>query len=229
MPARAPALRFWVWLSHEEPLSVVGSGEVSCLVKNTAGTGLTIRSSRARFAASALAGYDLTIANAAQRPGLAQALCPITNMRRKVIQHFANMLPQRFLDLPEGFDLAILAEQKSGIVDFDFLNGTALIAGIPQPQLRTSASYREWLLREADAHGVPLEALQHASMNVAFEVSEIEVRESYGHVFRSATFKFECSSHLRTDEKSYVSSSSGTKAWGYGHYWEQLFGTGSGA
>ena len=42
--------------------------------KATAGTGLTIRSSRARFAASALAGYDLTIANAAQRPGLAQAL-----------------------------------------------------------------------------------------------------------------------------------------------------------
>ena len=37
-------------------------------------SGLTIRSSRARFAASALAGYDLTIANAAQRPGLAQAL-----------------------------------------------------------------------------------------------------------------------------------------------------------
>jgi hypothetical protein len=36
--------------------------------------GLTIRSSRARFAASALAGYDLTIAKAAQRPGLAQAL-----------------------------------------------------------------------------------------------------------------------------------------------------------
>ena len=37
-------------------------------------SGLTIRSSRARFAASALAGYDFTIANAAQRPGLAQAL-----------------------------------------------------------------------------------------------------------------------------------------------------------
>ena len=46
-----------------------------CEFNNTAGfSALTIRSSRARFAASALAGYDLTIANAAQRPGLAQAL-----------------------------------------------------------------------------------------------------------------------------------------------------------
>ena len=51
--------------------SAQGMGSLS---KATAGTGLTIRSSRARFAASALAGYDLTIANAAQRPGLAQAL-----------------------------------------------------------------------------------------------------------------------------------------------------------
>ena len=46
----------------------------SCACKERGVSGLTIRSSRARFAASALAGYDLTIANAAQRPGLAQAL-----------------------------------------------------------------------------------------------------------------------------------------------------------
>ena len=52
----------------------MSAGPITWLVKSTAGTGLTIRSSRARFAASALAGYDLTIANAAQRPGLAQAL-----------------------------------------------------------------------------------------------------------------------------------------------------------
>ena len=59
---------------RKERLSALDSGQISSLVKSTAGTGLTIRSSRARFAASALAGYDLTIANAAQRPGLAQAL-----------------------------------------------------------------------------------------------------------------------------------------------------------
>ena len=52
-----------------------GDLKVPCEFNNTTGfSALTIRSSRARFAASALAGYDLTIANAAQRPGLAQAL-----------------------------------------------------------------------------------------------------------------------------------------------------------
>ena len=52
-------------------------------------SGLTIRSSRARFAASALAGYDLTIANAAQRPGLAQALgLSPDSMAEAKIQHY---------------------------------------------------------------------------------------------------------------------------------------------
>ena len=40
--------------SRKERLSVLDSGQICSLVKSTAGTGLTIRSSRARFAASAL-------------------------------------------------------------------------------------------------------------------------------------------------------------------------------
>ena len=52
VPARAPAVRFWVRLARKERLSALDSGQVRSLVKSTAGTGLTIRSSRARFAAS---------------------------------------------------------------------------------------------------------------------------------------------------------------------------------
>ena len=74
VPARAPALRFWVQHFAKSGFRLCARGRSVHWSKATAGTGLTIRSSRARFAASALAGYDLTIANAAQRPGLAQAL-----------------------------------------------------------------------------------------------------------------------------------------------------------
>lgn len=136
-------------------------------------------------------------------------------MRRKVIQHFANMFPQKFLDLPEGLDLAILAEEERGRVEFDFLDGTASVNGAPRPEMRTSVVYRAWLQREMAAHGIPMEALLQASMGVAFEVTAIKVKESFGHVFRSATFSFECVSALRTDERAYVCRSSGSKAWGY--------------
>ena len=145
-------------------------------------------------------------------------------MRRKVIQHFANMLPQRFLDLPDGFDLAALANEKSGVVVFDFLQDIASIDGVPHPEMRTSANYRAWLLKEAEAHGIEVGALLHASMTVAFQVTGFTVKESFGHVSRSATFKFDCVSELRTDEKSYTNRSSRTKAWGYDYYWEKLFG-----
>ena len=150
-------------------------------------------------------------------------------MRRKVIQHFANMLPQRFLDLPEGFDLAILAKEKNGTAVFDFLQATASIDGVSQPEMRTSANYRAWLLVEAERHGIPAAELLHASMNVAFDVTGIEVKESFGHIFHSATFSFECASELRTAARSYGCRSSGSKAWSYGYYWEQLFSAGRGA
>lgn len=149
---------------------------------------------------------------------------PRRQMRRKVIQHFANMLPQRFLDLPDGFDLGILAGKRNGRVIFDFLQGSASIDGIAHPQMRTGTLYREWLLKEAAAHRIPADALLYASMEVEFDVAGIRITESYGHVFRSATFHFGCASELRTDEKSYTGRSSGVKAWGYGYYWDKLFG-----
>jgi hypothetical protein len=150
-------------------------------------------------------------------------------MRRKVIQHFANMLPQRFLDLPDGFDLAILAQEKSGTAVFDFLQATASIDGVHQPEMRTSANYRAWLLGEAERHGIPAAELLYASMNVAFDVTGIEIKQSFGHVSHSATFSFECVSEVRTAARSYGCRSSGSKAWDYGYYWEQLYGAGRGA
>lgn len=145
-------------------------------------------------------------------------------MRRKVIQYFANMFPQRFLDLPSGYDLAVLAKAERGRALFDFLGGTSSIDGTSQPNLRTGASYRDWLLKEAASHGIDAGALVHASMEVAFEVTGIEIKESFGHVSHSATFTFQCASEVRTDERSYSCQSVGTKSWGYGWYWEQLFG-----
>ena len=59
VPARAPALRFWVWLVRKELFSAQNSDQTrSDRVKAPAGTGLTIRSSRVRFAASDHGGYD---------------------------------------------------------------------------------------------------------------------------------------------------------------------------
>ena len=59
VPARAPALRFWVWLDRKEQFPAENSSQgKGSRVKAPAGTGLTIRSSRVRFAASDHGSYD---------------------------------------------------------------------------------------------------------------------------------------------------------------------------
>jgi hypothetical protein len=40
------------------------------------------------------------------------------------------MLPQRFLDLPGSFDLAVLARQRKGVATFNALTGESFIDGI---------------------------------------------------------------------------------------------------
>ena len=72
-------------------------------------------------------------------------------MRRKVFQHFANMLPQRFLDLPSGFDVAVLAKHRKGVATFNALTGESAIDGTPDADLRTAGEYQSWLLKELES------------------------------------------------------------------------------
>jgi hypothetical protein len=135
------------------------------------------------------------------------------------------MLPQRFLDLPSGFDLAVFAKHRRGSATFDVLNGASAIDGIAVADLRTGAEYRAWLAKELAAHHISSGALVAAELAVSFVVEDIQVKESFGHVFRSAHFTFECTSTLCTDEKSYQHHSKGTRTWGFDPpYWTQLYG-----
>jgi hypothetical protein len=146
-------------------------------------------------------------------------------VRRKVFQHFANMLPQRFLDLPSGFDLAVCAKHRRGVATFNVLNGQSAIDGAPVADLRTGGEYQAWVVKELESHHIAQSALLSAELTVAFVVEDIQVKESFGHVFRSAHFSFECTSTLRTDEKSYACHREGAKPWGFDPpYWTQLYG-----
>jgi hypothetical protein len=136
------------------------------------------------------------------------------------------MLPQRFLDLPSGFDLAVLAKHRKGVATFNALTGESAIDGTPDANLRTAGEYQSWLLEELESRHIAPTAVLSAELRVFFVVEDIQVKESFGHVFRSAHFSFSCVSVLRTDEKSYECRSDGAKTWGYDPpYWSQLYGT----
>ena len=59
-------------------------------------------------------------------------------MRRKVIQDFANVFCQRFIDLPSGHDLATFAYLGSGSASLNILSGEcAFTQQFPELQLTT--------------------------------------------------------------------------------------------
>lgn len=136
-------------------------------------------------------------------------------MRRKVIQDFANVFCQRILQLPSGYDLASFARYGSGTYELDILTGECRFNSNSIPKLETCRIFKEWLITQLNKHTIPLAHIETATLKIEVKVSQIRVKESFGHVFSFAHFSFDCQSEIRTDEKSYVSRMSGEHPWGF--------------
>jgi hypothetical protein len=145
-------------------------------------------------------------------------------MRRKVIQDFANVFCQRFIDLPSGYDLATFAYLGSGTASLDILNGGCVFNGIPIQRLHTCDENRMWLEEQCRKHGISFAGIVAATMTIVADVTNIVVKTSFGYTSRSACFTFVCQSQITTDEKVYEGQATGQKVWGFGCYWEKLYG-----
>ena len=56
-------------------------------------------------------------------------------MRRKILQDFANVLCQQFIDLGSGGDVATFVALGSGEYALDLINGECSHDGVPIPEL----------------------------------------------------------------------------------------------
>ncbi len=145
-------------------------------------------------------------------------------MRRKVIQDFANVFCQRFVDLPSGYDLATFAYLGSGTVVLDVLTGECSFNGVAIRQLHTCEEDRAWLGEQCHKHNIPLDGIIRAAMTIVVDVTDVVVKRTHRHTFRSACFTFDCQSEIATNEKLYRGRAAGQKVWGFCWYWEQLYG-----
>ena len=136
-------------------------------------------------------------------------------MRRKVLQHIANMFPQRFLDLPEGGDLGVFARYVQGTVMFDLLTGTSHVDGIDDPEMTVPHVYRAWLLRELERHRIDEAMLRSVVLSVDFTATRIRVRDLGVYRIGEACFAFDCVCTVATDTRTYTGARAGEKEWGY--------------
>lgn len=132
-------------------------------------------------------------------------------MPKKFFQYFANTLSQRFLDIPDAQDLALLARLQSGTVVIDILNGSCIHNNVAITPLKTCLNYQEWLWRELDRNHVLRTDVYHATLTVRFAIKYSEADEipAPGVV----TFAFDCQSEIRTSEQSYLANHHVEKSW----------------
>jgi hypothetical protein len=146
-------------------------------------------------------------------------------MRRKVLQDFANVFCQRILQLPEGYDLASFVHYGSGAYDLDILTGECSVNGERIPTLRTCDVFKEWLFVQLAKHLIAPNDIERARLRINVTVSQLSVKQSFGHETASAQFSFDCRSEIATDEKSYASALSGEHLWAFDWYYNQLYGS----
>jgi hypothetical protein len=120
--------------------------------------------------------------------------------------------------------LPFFAKMGSGTVNLNLLSGECRSGDRVIEPLRTCREHLEWLKGQLDKHGIPLAALEQVTMNIDFVVSDIVLHRPYGHDFRHADFLLKCSSKIVTSDGKYDGHSERQKRWGYGHYWQELYG-----
>ena len=69
-------------------------------------------------------------------------------MRRKVLQDYANVFCQHFLDLGSGSDAATFARRGSGQYQLNILTGQCSKDGQLIPELKACSDFRGWLAKQ---------------------------------------------------------------------------------
>jgi hypothetical protein len=148
-------------------------------------------------------------------------------MRRKRLQHAADILCQMFCGWRLNNCKNVLAKLGSGTLEIDALTGGCYFNGCPTPELSIAVELREWLKEDLATHKIPYEALSSAHLKADLSFSEIRwsdrrTNEHYfkeGRTVRTATMHrcvIRCESEVATDEATYSSKYEDLEEWPVG-------------
>ncbi len=133
-------------------------------------------------------------------------------MARKVFQHFAHVLCQRFVEVPSNRDLVNLALWGGGNLHLDITGRTATVNRYPVEPLPYSADALHWLEDQVAKGGIPPEQFVSAALAVEYTVAT--TRRDPGMPMLYASFSFCCTGSIVSPDRTYTSILSAEKAWG---------------
>jgi hypothetical protein len=149
-------------------------------------------------------------------------------MRRKRLQHSADMLCHKFCGWELVNSYNQLVKLGSGTLEIDALSGHCRFQSEPIDQLTIAGALNAWLLEDLTNHSIDSENLRCAKLTAELSLSTIESNQRVTHdhhmdqagrpiakgAFHRLTIR--CRSEVATDEKVYRSEYSDTEEFPHG-------------
>ncbi len=138
-------------------------------------------------------------------------------MRRKRLQHSADILCHKFCGWELVNSYRQLVELGSGKLSIDALSGKCRFDDNPIPEVTIAGALRSWLADDLETHNISADSLQQASLIADLALSSINAADRVTGDFhmdknqkpiRKGSFyrlEIRCRSEVATDEKTYQS------------------------
>ena len=129
-------------------------------------------------------------------------------MRRKVIQHYADVLCRMAIGWRMGNDLEKLAELPDGALRFDLLNGSAVHSVAGEVDLCIAREMQGWLKTRLLSDHIPQHGIREAEIRLESRTNRIGTDRK-----KIVSFDWNCESRIATDEKTYEGRLSEAQTW----------------
>lgn len=143
---------------------------------------------------------------------MGQAVGRGRHVARKVFQHFAHVLCQRFIEVPSNHDLVNLALFGGGTVVMDIWASKDTCNRYPIDPLPYAADAKTWICDQLKERNIPPEQLVGARLTVDYTVSIS--RKVPDIPFPVGAFDFCCTGSITSPDREYTATLNATKTWG---------------
>lgn len=126
-------------------------------------------------------------------------------MKRKILQHFADVLCHLFVGWRLGDDIKkVIYFPEHSILTIDVLN--VKINEFPQETSHIVGEMHAWFTQNCEKHFIELKKIEKCILTA--DISQI-------HSKQRSRLRINCSSLIRTDEKEYQSELIGNECWAF--------------
>ena len=129
-------------------------------------------------------------------------------MRRKRLNHYADVVCKMFVGWRMGDDLEILSELPDGTIIIDLLTGVANHSIKGPLELHISKEIQAWLQQQGSKEGIDISELESGTLEVDIDTSKVATNKK-----KVVMFNFECRSAIKTSEACYEANIKDMHQW----------------